>query len=229
MPRQPLPKRSVKNMPKVRGIVLVIALLLFSQCSSRADKPIRFGIGVGVNLGTFTLANNHWPADSALYQSPHRGLIIDAFSQARISEYTFVEPHLMYIQKGTKLDNISFNIYSNGEYGYIPRGSIQVEAEFIELSTVFTSRVVPDGIRICTNIGPLIGIILSSQTRCEFLSRSSPYQTVIVQKEQWTTPIEPGVELGMTLDVSASDKVFCLLNWKYRHSVIPTVHALLAC
>ena len=193
----------------------VTTILLLSFCLARAEDPVRFGIRVGMDLGYLSLPNDTWQDDSALHQSPIKGLIVGAFFQARISSLAYFVPQLVYIHKGTRVHNISFDAYPNGHYMYIPRGSIQIDAEYIELSTKFMSKFGWEGFNIYPNIGPLIGINLSSQTTYEYSTGTTPTSIVTVKQNKYTTPIEIALEIGIAAEIMPSQKTSYVLNWNY--------------
>jgi hypothetical protein len=157
------------------------------------------------------MPNDTWPGDSSLSQTPNRGLIVVAFLQARISDLTYIVPELAYIQRGAKVDNVSFYTNARGQSTYVTNGSIQVDAEFIELSTRFMLKLGSDRIKVCPNLGPMVGINLSSQSTYTY----STYPTRTVIDNQSIPPIELGLQLGLTLEISASETISYLLNGGY--------------
>jgi hypothetical protein len=168
-----------------------------------------------MNLASFDLPADTWPDDSTSYQTPKRGMIISVFLQAPISGLSYVTPQITYVQKGTRTENISFDVYANGQYQIVHRGSIQVDADFIELSTKFVTKFGPTGIKLCPAIGPVIGINLSNQVTYEFFSQTSPDPRGTLADQPFTSPIELGLELGMALEIAATKKASCLLNLGY--------------
>jgi hypothetical protein len=208
--------RKVMNERVKKSYAAIVCIsMLSSSFIARADEPVRWGIGAGMNFATIALPTDRWPADSALYQTPNKGLTISAFMEAQISDLAYFVPQLAFVEKGTRVENISFTAYTNGQYSYVPRGSITVDATFIELSTRFMSKLGPSWFKICPSLGPVLGLNLSSQATYEYPSRMPQDPNMRVDKNQFVAPVELGLQFGLGLEISTSARYSYLVNCGY--------------
>jgi hypothetical protein len=210
----PIRRTNMTSSSRIKAIVFLT--LLCPLFLSQAEEPLRIGIGVGMNIGKLALPADTWPDDSELYQSPHKGMIIAAFVQARISNLAYFVPQIRYIQRGTRVENVSFYDYANGQYLYVPRGSIQLDAEFIEFSTIFMTKFGWGAVSLCPNFGPVIGIRLSSESKYEYVTAASPHPRVTVNKDVFFPPIALGFELGMSLEIFPTGQLSYLVSCGYN-------------
>jgi hypothetical protein len=168
-----------------------------------------------VNIGNLWFPGDPYSNIPAASQVSLSGLYALTYVETRISDLSFLRLQLAYVRQRTRIENIPFYFLDLESYPYVPIGSVQYDAEHVELSTKFFSKFGPSVIKFCPTIGPVIGVNLSSKSVYDFSRKNGQPVHLALDISNQTMDLAIALEIGFGLEVPTSDRISLQLNGNY--------------
>lgn len=138
-----------------KPLFLLAYLLLSAGVFAQSLTPIKYGVKVGINLanGTFTATEGVKPPTTKMQIGPQGGFVM----QIALAEKWFLNPEILYAQKGVKFDyDYKFDVDTT-RYTYATNNNLVLT--YIALNPDISYRA---NEKIALNFGPSINYLLSN-------------------------------------------------------------------